>query len=95
MAKNLPCSDAEKRRRLILTLEIIKQEINMELIVLRKLIVGIVVLLLATGVIKWEAVNKHLWLRVTLYIAGVALIIFAALYQFDVIPESSRDAIFK
>ena len=67
----------------------------MELIVLRKLLAGIAVLLLATGVIKWEAVKKHLWLRVTLYIIGVVLIIFAALYQFDVIPESSRDALFK
>ena len=67
----------------------------MELIVLRKLIAGIIVLLLATGVIKWEAVNKHLWIRVVLYIMGIALIIFAALYQFDVIPESSRDALFK
>lgn len=67
----------------------------MEVIVLRKLIAGIVALLLATGIIKWEAVKKHLWLRVTLYTIGVVLIVFAALYQFDVIPESSRDALFK
>lgn len=67
----------------------------MELIVLRKLIAGIVILLLATGVIKWKVVEKYLWLRVTLYIVGIVLMIFAALYQFDVIPESSRDALFK
>lgn len=67
----------------------------MEFIVLRKLIAGIVVLLLATGVIKWEAVKKKLWLRAVLYVVGIVLIILAALYQFDIIPESSRDAIFK
>ena len=67
----------------------------MELIVLRKLIAGIVILLLATDIIRWEAVKKHLWLRVTLYIIGIVLIVFAAMYQFDVIPESSRDALFK
>lgn len=67
----------------------------MEAIVLRKLIAGIIALLLAVGVIKWQAVKKYLWLRVALYIIGVVLIVFAALYQFDVIPESSRDALFK
>lgn len=67
----------------------------MELIVLRKLIAGIVVLLIATGVIKWEAAKKHLWLRVVLYVVGIVLIVFAALYQFNVIPESGRDALFQ
>jgi predicted acyltransferase len=67
----------------------------MDFVALRKLVVGVLILLLASGVIKWEPVKKHLWLRVLLYGAGILLIIFAALYQFDVIPESRSDAIFK
>ena len=67
----------------------------MDFIVLRKLIAGIVILLIASGVIKWKAVEEYLWLRVVLYGMGIVLMIFAALYQFDVIPESSRDALFK
>lgn len=67
----------------------------MNFIALRKLIVGILVLLMATGVIPSDAVKKHKWLRILLYVTGIALVIFAGLYQFDVIPESSQDAIFK
>lgn len=65
----------------------------MDFIVLRKLIAGIFILLLASGVIKWKAVERHSWLRIVLYGIGALLIFFAALYQFDVIPESSRDAL--
>jgi len=67
----------------------------MDFIVLRKLIAGVVILLIASGVIKWNAVERYSWLRVVLYGMGIVLVIFAALYQFDVIPESSRDALFK
>ena len=67
----------------------------MEFIVLRKLIGGIVALLIATGIIKWGAGKKHLWLRTVLYVLGMALIVFAALYQFHIIPESNKDVLFK
>ena len=67
----------------------------MEFIVLRKLIGGIAALLIATGIIKWGAVKKHLWLRTVLYALGIALIVFAMLYQFNIIPESNRDVLFE
>jgi len=67
----------------------------MEFIVLRKLAGGIVALLIAAGIIKWEPVKKHLWLRTVFYVFGITLIVFAAVYQFNIIPESNRDVLFK
>ncbi|MCE2597160.1 hypothetical protein K6Y31_20510 [Motilimonas cestriensis] len=67
----------------------------MELIVIRKLIAGIFALLLATGVIKWRFASEHAWFRILLYIGGFGLLAAAAMYQFDIIPESSRDVLLK
>lgn len=67
----------------------------MEFVVLRKLIAGILILLVASGVIKWRAVEERAWLRTALFVAGGLLVVFALLYQFDVIPESSTDALLK
>lgn len=67
----------------------------MEFVVLRKLIAGILILLIASGVIKWKAVEERAWLRTALFVVGGLLVVFALLYQFDVIPESSTDVLLK
>lgn len=67
----------------------------MDFIVIRKLIAGVLLLLVASGVIKCEPVKKYPLLRIVLYVLGILMLIAAALYQFDVIPKSSRDALLK
>lgn len=67
----------------------------MEFIVLRKLVAGILILLIASGVIKWKAAEERAWLRTALFAMGGLLVVFALLYQFDLIPESSTDSLLK
>lgn len=67
----------------------------MKYVVIRKLIAGVVALLLAIGVIRVELIQETNWLRRSLYVLGILLILASMLYQFDLIPESSTDALFK
>lgn len=66
----------------------------MEFVVIRKLLAGIVLLLVALGVIKASVFNKHRWLRIVCGILGVFLLLSSLLYQFNVIPESHVDSLF-
>ncbi len=67
----------------------------MDFVALRKIIVGISLLLIASGVIKLEIIQKKPWIRNILYVLGVLLILVSILYQFNIIPESSTDVLFK
>ena len=65
----------------------------MDFVVVRKLVAGIIAILLASGVIKWQMVEDKPWVRTVLYILGTLLIIVSLLYQFNIIPGSSTDAL--
>ncbi len=67
----------------------------MDFVAIRKIIAGIIFLLLASGVIKVDFISKHKWIRVLCYVLGAFLLISSILYQFNIIPESSTDAFFK
>ncbi len=64
-------------------------------VAIRKIIAGTIAILLATGVIKWQAVQKNKILRIIILVIGVFLVLSSLLYQFDIIPESSTDSLFK
>jgi|GEM_PF-2184187 len=67
----------------------------MDPVALRKLVAGILCLLIASGVIKWEEIQERRGLRIIFFCCGLFLTVASPLYQFGIIPESQVDAWFR
>ena len=62
---------------------------------LRKLLAGVVAILLASGVIKWKYIESKKTAKIALYVIGIFLVVAAAAYQFDFIPDDKTDLLIK
>ena len=68
---------------------------EIDLVAIRKLIAGVLAILLATGIIKWDFIQKNKVIKYTTLVIGILFVASTLLYQFDIIPESSTDALLK
>ena len=64
---------------------------EIDYVAVRKLLAGIVAILLASGVLKWRYLEGKKSLKILLYIIGFLLISSAIAYQFDIILEEKTD----